>query len=202
MRPAAFRDRRAAKRPIRTVHDAGRVGHRPIPRRPRFAVAMAAPAPRLEVDFRLVPEFVGTDQVQGRIVVSVTNAGDQPLRDVTLRVAQPGPGQLSGDVNEQLDLRPHETRSVEGRFRFDSDLFEAATPSPGTCCIATPRASCCRPRSSGGRGLWRRRCRRSTAIESHYGSVGACRHVASRRSSLTYLGDSFARRLWSIRTRR
>lgn len=90
------------------------------------ATAAATPAPRLDIGFRLLPDFAGTDQVQGRIVVSVTNAGDQALHDVTLRMARPELGQLIGGVNEGIDLQPHETRSVEGRFQFDADSFDSA----------------------------------------------------------------------------
>jgi hypothetical protein len=92
------------------------------------AAGAATPAPRLDIGFRLSPEFAGAERVQGTIVVTVTNAGDRPLRDVTLRMAEADVGRLTGSVNEGIDLDPRESRTLQGHFQFDAVSFDAARP--------------------------------------------------------------------------
>lgn len=81
--------------------------------------ASAQPPPQLVIAHRLVAEFVGTEQAQGTIVLTLTNRSDKPLRGVRLSLADSSDGQVTGAVNEALELAPHETRTVDGRFQFD-----------------------------------------------------------------------------------
>jgi hypothetical protein len=83
------------------------------------ATVAAASPPQLAIAHRLVAEFVGAEQAQGTIVLSLTNHSNEPLRGLMLRLADPSDGQLTGAVNEKIELAPHETRTVHGHFQLD-----------------------------------------------------------------------------------
>ena len=52
----------------------------------------------------------------GRIVVQVTNLSAHPVAGLTLRLADPTQGRLTGAVQEEIALQAGESRRLEGEF--------------------------------------------------------------------------------------
>jgi hypothetical protein len=78
--------------------------------------AAAAPPDDVVIRYQLVPEFAGTEKAGGRIFLTLINRSTRPLADVTVRLADPSVGRLTGPVQESLALAAGETRQVEGEF--------------------------------------------------------------------------------------
>lgn len=78
--------------------------------------AAAAPPDDLVIRYQLVAEFAGTEKTGGRIFVTLINRSARPLAAVTVRLADPSVGRLTGPVQEGLALAAGETRQVEGEF--------------------------------------------------------------------------------------
>ena len=92
------------------------------------APAVAAPAPVIAVQYRLLTEFAGTQKSGGRITVLLTNRSPHALSKVTLRLADPAVGKLTGPVQESIELAAGESRQLEGEFVLDSAVVSAAKP--------------------------------------------------------------------------
>jgi hypothetical protein len=90
--------------------------------------AVAAPAPVVAVQYRLLTEFAGTQKSGGRITVTVTNRSPHALSKVTVRLADPALGKLTGPVQESVELAAGESRQLEGDFVLDSAVVSAAKP--------------------------------------------------------------------------
>ena len=94
-----------------------------------FGPAQAGSPPEpVAVQYRLLTEFTGTEQDGGRIVVLLTNRSPHALTKVTVRLAEPAVGKLTGPVQESIELAAGETRQLEGAFMFDADVVHAARP--------------------------------------------------------------------------
>lgn len=88
----------------------------------------AAPPDEIVIRYQLVTEFAGTEKAGGRIAMTLVNRSLHALAEVTVRLADPAVGRLTGPVQEELDLAAGETRRVEGEFVLDTDLLHAARP--------------------------------------------------------------------------
>jgi hypothetical protein len=82
----------------------------------------------VSVRYQLSTAFEGTEQAGGRIVVSITNRSALALAKVTLRLADPGVGRITGPVQEGMSLAAGETRQVEGEFVIDVARIRSALP--------------------------------------------------------------------------
>lgn len=92
-------------------------------------LAQASPPPGpVAVQYRLLTEFTGTEQAGGRIVVSLTNRSARALTKVTVRLADPAVGKLTGPVKQSIELAAGETRQLEGEFMLDAAVVTAAQP--------------------------------------------------------------------------
>jgi hypothetical protein len=98
-----------------------------------------APAQSVTVQYRLLTEFVGTERAGGRIFVSLTNRSAQALNKVTVRLANPALGKVTGPVQESFELAAGETRQLEGEFVLETDVVNAARPLEWIV-ISTPGA--------------------------------------------------------------
>lgn len=78
--------------------------------------AAAAPPDDVVIRYQLATEFAGTEKAGGRIFVTLINRSARPLAEVTLRLADPSVGRLTGPVQESLALAAGETKQVEGEF--------------------------------------------------------------------------------------
>lgn len=87
-----------------------------------------APAQPVTVQYRLLTEFTGTEKSGGRIFVSLTNRSAQALSKVTVRLANPAVGKVTGPVQESIELAAGETRQLEGEFVIATDVVTAARP--------------------------------------------------------------------------
>lgn len=90
--------------------------------------AVAPPAPTVAVQYRLLTEFAGTQKSGGRITVTLTNRSPHALNKVTVRLADPSLGKLTGPVQESIELAAGESRQLEGEFVLDSAVVSAARP--------------------------------------------------------------------------
>jgi hypothetical protein len=90
--------------------------------------AVAAPLPVVAVQYRLLTEFAGTQKSGGRITVTLTNRSPHALSKVTVRLADPALGKLTGPVQESVELAAGESRQLEGEFVLDSAVVSAAKP--------------------------------------------------------------------------
>lgn len=88
----------------------------------------ASPPEMVAVQYRLLTEFTGTEQAGGRIVVLLTNRLPHALTKVTVRLAEPAVGKLTGPVQESIELAAGETRELEGAFMFDAEVVHASRP--------------------------------------------------------------------------
>jgi hypothetical protein len=88
--------------------------------------AATASATDVAIRYQLVTDFAGAETVNGRIVVTVTNRSAHELSDLTLRLADPAQGRITGPVQEELELAAGETRRLEGDF-----VLNVAALSPG-----------------------------------------------------------------------
>jgi hypothetical protein len=109
-----------------------------------LALSMLGPVARggapddVSVQYRLLTEFEGTEQAGGRIVVAVTNHSSRALAKVTLRLADPGVGRITGPVQEAMTLAAGETRQVEGDFVIDVMWVHSARPIDWIVVYAEP----------------------------------------------------------------
>lgn len=78
--------------------------------------AAAAPPDDVVIRYQLAAEFAGTEKAGGRIFVTLINRSARPLADVTVRLADPSVGRLTGPVQESLVLAAGETKQVDGEF--------------------------------------------------------------------------------------
>jgi hypothetical protein len=92
------------------------------------ASVLVAPAPVVAVQYRLLTEFAGTQKSGGRIIVTLTNRSPHALNKVTVRLADPALGKLTGPVQESVELAAGESRQLEGEFVLDSAVVSAARP--------------------------------------------------------------------------
>jgi hypothetical protein len=90
--------------------------------------AVAAASPVVAVQYRLLTEFAGTQKSGGRITVTLTNRSSHALSKVTVRLADPAVGKLTGPVQESVELAAGESRQLEGEFVLDSAVVSAARP--------------------------------------------------------------------------
>lgn len=90
--------------------------------------AVATPAQAVAVQYRLLTEFAGTQKSGGRIIVTLTNRSPHALSKVTVRLANPAVGKLTGPVQENVELAIGESRQLEGQFLLDSAVVSAAHP--------------------------------------------------------------------------
>lgn len=90
--------------------------------------AVVAPAQAVAVQYRLRTEFTGTQKSGGRITVTLTNRSPHALGKVTVRLADPALGKLTGPVQESVELAAGESRQLEGEFVLDSAVVSAARP--------------------------------------------------------------------------
>jgi hypothetical protein len=92
------------------------------------APVVVAPAPVIAVQYRLFTEFAGTQKSGGRIIITLTNRSPHALSKVTVRLADPAVGKLTGPVQESIELAAGESRQLEGEFVLDSAVVSAAKP--------------------------------------------------------------------------
>jgi hypothetical protein len=92
------------------------------------APAAATPAPPVAVQYRLLSEFAGAQKSGGHIIVTLTNRSPHALGKVTVRLADPSLGKLTGPVQESVALAAGEARQLEGEFVLDRDVVNAARP--------------------------------------------------------------------------
>jgi hypothetical protein len=92
------------------------------------APSLAAPAPAVAVQYRLLTEFAGSQKSGGRILVTLINRSPHELSKVTVRLADPAVGKLTGPVQESVELAAGEARQLEGEFVLDSDVVNAGRP--------------------------------------------------------------------------
>jgi hypothetical protein len=92
------------------------------------APVVAAPAPVVAVQYRLLTEFAGPRKSGGRIHVTLINRSPHALSKVTVRLADPAVGKLTGPVQESVELAAGETRQLDGEFVLDTDVVNAARP--------------------------------------------------------------------------
>ena len=78
--------------------------------------AAAAPPDDVVIRYQLAAEFAGTEKAGGRIFLTLINRSARPLADVTVRLADPSVGRLTGPVQESIALAAGETKQVEGEF--------------------------------------------------------------------------------------
>ena len=78
--------------------------------------AAAAPPDDVVIRYQLAAEFAGTEKAGGRIFLTLINRSARPLAAVTVRLADPSVGRLTGPVQESLALAAGETKQVEGEF--------------------------------------------------------------------------------------
>jgi hypothetical protein len=90
--------------------------------------AVAAPTPVVAVQYRLLTEFAGTQKSGGRITVTLTNRSPHALSKVTVRLADPSLGKLTGPVQESVELAAGESRQFEGEFVLGGAAVSAARP--------------------------------------------------------------------------
>ncbi len=92
------------------------------------AGAALAADDRVSIKYELFTAFTGAEQAGGRIVVTVTNHSDHALANVTLRLADPSVGGVTGPLQENLVLAAGETREVNGDFLLAADLVRSSQP--------------------------------------------------------------------------
>jgi hypothetical protein len=90
--------------------------------------AVVAPAPVVAVQYRLLTEFAGAQKSGGRITVTLANRSPRALSQVTVRLADPALGKLTGPVQESVELAAGESRQLEGEFVLDSAVVSTARP--------------------------------------------------------------------------
>jgi hypothetical protein len=72
--------------------------------------------------------FSAAERAGGKIIVWMTNHSTFPLANLTLRLADPGLGRITGPVQEDLVVAAGETRKAEGEFMLNADLIGSAQP--------------------------------------------------------------------------
>lgn len=82
----------------------------------------------VSVQYQFQTAFTGTEKAGGRIIVAVTNHSPRALTNVTLRLADPNMGRITGPVQEDIALAAGETRKLEGEFVLKTELLESARP--------------------------------------------------------------------------
>lgn len=80
------------------------------------------------IRYELFTEFTGTEQAGGRIVATVTNNSEHALANVTLRLADPAIGRVTGPMQENLVLAAGETRKVDGEFLLAAEVVRRSQP--------------------------------------------------------------------------
>lgn len=90
--------------------------------------ATAGVPANVSVQYKLVTAFAGAERAGGKIIVAVTNHSALPLANITLRLADPSLGRITGPVQEDLVLAAGETRKVEGQFVLNATLVGSAQP--------------------------------------------------------------------------
>jgi hypothetical protein len=82
----------------------------------------------VSIHYELQPAFTGADQIGGRIVVTVTNLSGQALANVSLGLADPGVGRVTGSTKERLQLAVGETGTFDGEFLLAADVVRKSRP--------------------------------------------------------------------------
>lgn len=80
------------------------------------------------ISYELFTAFTGSEQAGGRIVVTVTNHSEHALANVTLRLADPAVGRVTGPMQESLVLAAGETRTVDGEFLLAAEVVRRPQP--------------------------------------------------------------------------
>jgi hypothetical protein len=80
----------------------------------------------VSVQYQLLTAFAGSEKAGGQIVVTLRNQSSHALSKVTLRLADPSVGRITGPVQEEIDLKAGETRKLQGEFLLNVEKMRTA----------------------------------------------------------------------------